>query len=696
MLTAERAGAELRALVELLLRQRVLVLGFLGVVVASTLVGSLLTTKRYRAVAVIQLMPRAGQEVDVDAVVNLDDAGYLERRDRARTQIQIIQSRSVREEVIRRYNEAGHEDLELTQTGLDALLRSMSVGAREDTQLVEIGVLHEDAEQAALLANLVATVYREGSLTARTNAARETRVWLDSQTESYRDRLEAANDDVIAFKTEHDLVDIDANVDAISSRMLALQEALGEVTTERAKLEGILAEHERLLKQGDSGVLAGMLDDPALNTMAKERATIVTNSAEVLSRYGEQHPERQRAVEHIARMDGLIDTEVRRIVGEERAELRSLRRQEAEINASLAEVKEELLEKQHLQEQYADLKLEEDRARRLYASLGERGAEVDLQASSRLSDVRIVDEALPPERHATPNVPLNLAAGLLVGGLGGLGLAVVRERVSDKIRGPGDVEKRVGLPLLGALTRVPQGASPTERAFYGFDRPRSVPAEGFRSLRAVLMTFGSREGSRCIAVTSAVPEEGKTHTAIGVAIAFAQLGLEVLLVDADLRRPSLHGAFGLPAEPGLGEGILGGGVEATAWSPTRVPRLSLLSCGGPVDNPTELLGSPATGELVAGLRERFQVIVVDTAPAGLTSDAAAIAEHLDGLLLVVRQGHSERSVVEETVAQLRRVGAPLMGVALNDVPPPRIASGYGAGDYSDAERPEEAPAAQTP
>lgn len=547
-------------------------------------------------------------------------------------------------------------------------------------------------QRLAALANLVATVYREGSLATRTDAARETRVWLDGKTGSYRDRLDDASGDVMSFKEENNLVDIDANVDAISSRMSALQEGLGEVTTDRVRLEGTLAEHERLLARGETGVLAGMLDDPGLTTMAKERATIVTDAAEVLARYGESHPEHQRVVEHIARVDGLIATEVERIVGEERAEMRSLRRQEAQINEELDEVKEELLGKQHLQEQYSELKLEEDRARRLYASLGERGAEVDLQASSRLNDVRIVDLAVVPTRPASPNKILNLAVALLVGLGGGLGLAFLRERVNDRVRGPNDVEQGLGLSLLGALLSVPEGTGFAERAFYMFDRPRSLAAEGFRGLRAVLLTSSGKDGCRCFVVSSALPGEGKTHTAIGVAAAFAQLGLDVVLVDADLRRPSVHGIFGLDESPGLSDALHDPAGQRGLLQRTRIPRLQVMSCGSPAENPTELLGSPAMAHLIDGLREAFQVVVIDTAPAGLTSDAAVVSQHSDGLLLVVRQGVSERAVVREAVKQLKRVDTPLLGAALNDVPMPRGSVGYGAGYYSDDERSESPPA----
>lgn len=689
-------GLNLQGLLQAVTNQWKWIAAFAGGVLLAALVGSLVVTPKYEAKALIQLMPRAGQEMDGTAVVKNDDAGYLESRDRARTQIQIILSRSVREEVLARYNALGHDDIPATRDGVDALGQTLSAGPREDTQLVEIRVLHANADKAAVLANLTAEVYREGNLTARTDAARETRVWLEGQTSDYKGNLDEATTAVLEFKEANNLVDIDTNVDAISSRMDALQKALGEATSERAQLEGTLNEHERLLKAGSVGVLAGMLDDEALTTMTRERASIVTQTADVLARYGTAHPEHQRAVEHIARVDALIATEVERIIGEERAQLRSLRRQEAEINSELDTVKGELLEKQRLQESYADLKLDEDRARKLYANLGEREAEVDLQARSRLNDVRIVDPAVPPRKPATPNIPLNLAVGLLLGVGGGLGIALVRERFNDTIQHPSDVERHLDLPMLAVLPTLEGTMSDGERALYAYERPKSLAAEAFRGLRAMLVTFTGRAQSRCFLITSCVPGEGKTHGTVGLAVAFAQLGLSVVVVDADMRRPKQHTLFGVDPGPGLSDALQKHVNPVHFVQDTQVPRLFLLPAGTPVDNPNELLSSDDMRDLLTSLRENYQVILVDTAPAALTSDVMALAGTSEGVLMVVRRGVVDRALVTRTIEGLRRVKVKILGVALNDMPIAKKSVAYGSGYYSDERRVERPPVAPEP
>lgn len=671
------------------------ILAFAAAALVAALAASLAATPLYEAVALIQLMPRAGQELDLNAVVK-QEGGYLETRDRARTQMQIILSRTLRDEVLARYALLGQSDPAATPAGSRELLESMSVGPREDTQLVEIRVLHKDPESAALLANLVAEVYREDALDARTGAARDSQDWLDSKAGDYREALDLASEQLMVFKEANDLVDVEDAVDAVTSRMDALEKALGEVTTERAQLEGILEEHQRLLNTGQAETLAGMLDDPGLTAISRERAKVVTDAALVLARYGEQHPEHQQAVREVERVDALITDEVTRIVGQERSELRGLRLQEDRINEELSSVKQELLAKQRLQEEYASLKLDEERARKVYASLADRGAEVELEASSGLHDVRIIDLATVPGRPSSPRIALNLVVALGLGLGGGLGLALLREQLNRRILHPSEVEHYLKTPMVGALPTVPDGHVVSERALAVWDRPRSARAEAFRSLRAVLMMTPGHDGSRVFVVTSSVPGEGKTHASVGLAVAFAQLGHTTVLVDADLRRPSVHQIFKLADAPGVGEAAAEG-FKADHLQATRIPSLFLLSAGGPVENPTELLCSPELPVLMRRLRSDFQVVIVDTAPAGLTSDAAELARHSDGLVMVVRRNLAERSEVQTTLEQLRRVDTHILGVVLNDVPMPRSATAYG-GYYSDDKRrpslPTEAPSTE--
>ncbi|RME29352.1 MAG: polysaccharide biosynthesis tyrosine autokinase [Deltaproteobacteria bacterium] len=663
-------------LVEVLRQQRVVFLAFLGAVLATALVGTLLVTPKYQAVALVHLMPRAGQEVKVAEVVD-NSGGYLESRERARTQIQIIQSRRVREEVLRLYNDLGYDDLKPTPEDIEAFGRALSAGPREDTQLVEIRVVHTDPERAAILANLVAEAYREASLEARTDAARETRVWLKGQTGEYRQALDAASEAVLRFKEEHDVVDIDQKIDGITARMNALQEALGAATTERVLLETKHAQHRRLLDAGQTDVLADTLGDPGLDALLAEKAQVATAAAEIQARYGDQHPDHRRAAAHLARVEGLIADEVRNSVDAEAARLRTLVMQEQRLHEELDAVKAELLEKQRLQDQYDALKMEYERARDVYERLGQRETEVDLQAHTRLNDVRIVDWAVAPTRPISPRPALNMAVALGVGIAGGLGLALLRHRLDETVATGADIEGELGETLLGLVPTVRE-ADDDGRVLFPAQHPRSMVAESMRGIRGVLMTMLGRGRSRRIVVTSCLPAEGKTSIATGLAVAYAQLGTDVLLVEGDLRAPRLHRIFGLdPDGPGLGDALAAGGDPQRFVRETEIPRLRVLTGRADAELPGELLASPEMSRLLDRLVDHHRVIIIDTPPLGLVADAAALAVEADGVVVVARRAVVRRQALARQIRRLRQMGARVLGVVLNDVPPGRDERRYG-------------------
>ena len=433
-----------------------------------------------------------------------------------------------------------------------------------------------------------------------------------------------------------------------------------------------------------------MFHDPALETMLREQATLVTQSAEVLARYGEQHPERQRAVEQLKRVKELVATEVRRNVDAEAAQVAALQRQELELAAELDQVKAEMLQKQRLQSQYAELKLDEDRARKMYGSLGDRGDEVHLQARSQLNDIRVIDRAIPPTSPAAPNIPLNMAMATMVGALGGVAAALVRHRMYETISRAEDVERFLDSSILGLVPTLPSEGSSTDRALYAFNHPRSQPAEAIRGIRAVLQALPARGAGRCFVVTSCLPGEGKTHTAVGLASAFAQLGTSVLLVDADLRIPRLHEIFGVAESPGIADALVDLENPFRFVFRTEIPRLHLLRGGKSVEFPNEMLSSPEFERLLAKLCSGYQVVIIDTPPAGLVSDALPLARQADGVIMVVRRGRVPRDLAVKTMGQLRQLGARVLGVALNDVP---RGKDYGSGYYDDRRRKTPAPSA---
>lgn len=674
------------ALYELLRRRRRVILLFLIGVMGAAVAASLFSARQYRAVALIHLLPRAGQEVAFNENLQYDPASYLEGRERARTQLEIIQSRSIREEVIHRYVGLGYDDYTVSNEDLDRFGRSLSAGPREDTQLVEIRVEHTDPERAATLANLVAEVYREHNLEARRDAARETKLWLEGRNVQYKERVENTSEALLSFRSAYDLIDEGEEIDGVGSRLATLQRTHSETGAERVLAESRAADYRRLAQKGEYDLLASMIEDPTLASLAQERATVVAKNAEVLARYGDQHPEHRRVQAHLQRVDEMLEAQLNRNVESERSKAAMLRRQEQRLEEELDIVKQELLAKQRLQDEFEVLRAENDRARKVYESLGERGTEVELQAHTQLNDVRIVDWAIPPTGPFKPNIPLNLALGLFVGLGGGLGLALFVHRLDDTLITVADVESELHGQVLGQVPSleadgvgVGVAASipvATARALHTWLHPRSFTAEAFRGIRTTLSARVDGARSVRIAVSSLLEGEGKTTTAVSLAVAWARLGVPVLLVDGDLRSPRIHTVFELPSSPGLTEAL--GAEDPTLYiRPSQLPGLSLLTAGSETDRESELVASEAMADLLKRLEPLFRVIIIDTPPSMLLSDAVSLAQRCDGMVMVMRSGRVRRQHVRSSLLRMHELGVRLLGVVLNDTPLPPDARRYG-------------------
>jgi len=657
---------------------------FVVVGVGAVAVATHYSVRWYTAVAVLQLLPQAGQEIETNEVRKLDEGGYMEGRDRARTQIQIIQSKPVREEVVRRYRDGGQLDLAAGSKGAKALGELLSAGPREDTQLVEVRVEHPRPDAAALLANLTAQVYYEANLEFRRNAAKDTKGWIEGQAVEHEARLEAATHKLLGFKDEHGIVDLSGRLDETSARLVALQQAIGDANTKRVLLGGQLAEHERLLSKGRTDVLAGMFNDVGLRAIAQRQAEMQAEAAEIRARYGELHPEAKQAEANLKEVEVLVGTQVMRLIRAERTDYQALRRQEKRLEDELAGVKERLLEDQRLRKQYDELAREEDAAREIVRSLGQRGNEVDLQAQTQLSDVRIVDLATPPESPSRPQPALNLALAFIVSLVGGIALAVVRNQGHDSVLSVGDVERRVGVPVIATLPSLPAGLPELQKPLYPLDHPHSLTAEAYRSLRTMIQVRAPQDKPLAFLITSGVAGEGKTTTTVGLAAAFARLGMRVCVVDADLRRPRVHVSFGGERVRGVAE-VLSRRVDPlTLVRKTPVEGLYYMAAGAVTDSGAELLYSSVFPEMMARMAKVFSVVLIDTSPVGLVSDALAVADKVDGVLLVIRRDHAPARLAVDAVQQLQGAEARLIGSVLNDVPPSRDARLYGRGYYSES------------
>jgi capsular exopolysaccharide synthesis family protein len=362
-----------------------------------------------------------------------------------------------------------------------------------------------------------------------------------------------------------------------------------------------------------------------------------------------------------------------------KAEFDAALRREESLKTALSRQRSQALAETTDLAQYNELKAEVDTQRALLDTLMRRAAETEVLArmqGERISNVSIVESALPPRHPFTPSTPRNAAAALALGLLAGVGLAVGTEYMDRSLKTRDDVRNVLHLPVLGAIPKarvLAMGRNVTVHdivpvAASGGAEEGSYPvppwAAAYRALRTSLLVSRG-EATRVIAITSAVPFEGKTSTALNLAVALAQLGKRVLVVDCDLHKPQLAEALGLPQDVGLAEVLSERAERARAVYATRIPGLFALVAGSPVPDPSAILHSEAMGRLLAELRAEFDHVVLDTPPVLAVPDAVLIGRDADGVVLCIKGGGPSREQVVRARDELLQARVRILGVVIN-------------------------------
>lgn len=643
--------------------QRHVIAAFVGVIMVVALIGNLLAEKKYRANAVIQISSRAGQELRVDEVVDYDRLS--QERTYIKTQIDLLRSRDVREEVIRRYEALGFTDLTVDDGGADKLYQMLKVAARRDTELVDVSVTDSDSERAARLANLVTEVYRARNLDARRDSASEAKTWLQEQLIDYKQRIVDESEELIVYQASHDLADAEEDITRLSATMDALNTAYAAVNTERVLLETTVRGHEALFATKAYDALAKDMNTPLVIELTEEYSVAATENASIAARYLERMPERRYSEARLAGIELELRKEVARTLATEQAQLGILRDKERSLLAEIDSAKALLLARQGLHEEYERLKLKLERSKQFYATLSQRDGELDLASRTTLSNVRVIDEARPDPRVVSPTVARNMAIALMASLLLGIVIGFLIEYLDDTITSPFHVSTYLRVPFLGIVPRLMEAGDDRRRALYTHEHPNSPAAEAVRAIRTLLELSPAAKSLKRLMITSSNSGEGKTNTAVSLAVSFATLGRRVLVVDADIRRPRQHHIFDVPRETGLST-ILKGGPITGAIVPTGIPRIDILPSGPRTEGTNELLASVAMSHLLDELDSRYDLILVDTPPAGILSDAAILSKLVDGVVFVVREKTVSRWHARDVVYRLQQVGAPLLGVVLNN------------------------------
>lgn len=670
---------DLREFGRTLTRRRRMILLVTAVTILLTLLITLFSKPVYRATATVQIEREAAKVVDIDF---LGAGDIRDTRDFYQTQFELIRSRAVAAKVISSLN-LGEKlsstsilgqikewlhlvDKEREQAALEELLLdNLTVEPVKNSRLVAVSYTSSEPGQAAEIANAVVHTFKDMNTERRLSATSEAKEYLDKSVQETKAKLDESEARLNQYAREHEIFQLEGEDSTTSAFALKqLSEELVKVQKQRIEQESkleILADKNRSL-----GDRAGVLEHDA---------AYLQELGQRLDRLKVQQREtpNNNITAQIDKLEQDIGLEISARLDTMKTELDAAKKKEALIREGIARAKTEAMQEQDSASAYNTLKREVATNQELYQNLLQRLKEVNIAGGVNTNNIAIIDPAQAPLEKFKPNLLTNLLFGSLLGVLLGIAAAFMREFLDDTVNDAGELERITQLPLLGVLAETP-GTGSGQMARMSVNKPRSPIAEAFRSLRTSLRFQLQDVEKPIIFVTSANASEGKSTTSVNLAGSYASAGNKILLIDADLRNPSLHKLMGIKAAPGLAN-YLSGAIDArTLAQETDIHNLYLIPAGGLPNDPTELLSSPSMQALLEAFRKEFDQIILDGPPVLGLADAPILASLSNATILTVRAEHTRMGMLENALTRLRRSQAPLAGVLLNRVD---LDSGYG-------------------
>jgi succinoglycan biosynthesis transport protein ExoP len=565
---------------------------------------------------------------------------------------------------------------------LGAFLGSLSVKRVPNSRLLDISFESTSPLQAAQIVNAHIKNFIEQNFQSRYEATTRASTWLTDQLNELKIRVEKAEDARIAYERQNQIWAIDDKQNVTTQRFGDLNRQLTEVQSERMRKQSLF----EFAKAGDVDSVPQIRDNPAVLDLARKHADINSQYTEALNQYGPNFPKVQRLQAQLKELEAAADKEKKAVIARLESEYREARQREELLTHALEQQKTEVNQMSERMVQYSILKREAEANKALYDGLLTKLKEAGISAGLRSSNIRVVDPAMVPTYPARPAKTRNIVLSIVIGLVGGIGLALLREYMDNTVKSPDDIETLVRLPSLAVVPAFSDsnGDRPRSKLLKGVSSnghekrielvaqhlPKSQMSEAFRALRTALLLSQADHPPQVILVTSALPREGKTTAAANLAVTLAQLGDRTLLIDADLRKPGVGRLLSLGSGKyaGLSSYLAGvSSLDLVTIQHPAVPNLSAIPTGPLPPNPADLLSSHKLTEAIAELRTKYKFIVIDSPPIMAATDAVILSVKADGVLLVVRSGETPKEAFTRTCDLLMSVKCRLLGVVLNAV-----------------------------
>ena len=669
---------------------RWLVAGVMAAVVAVVVVLTLLATPIYRASSLLQIERESLQVVNVEGVVPQEQGYYGD--DFYQTQYELLASNSLALRVVQDLNLTAHPYFKPMLEGIgdedraavrqqekqralaDMLLGELNVEPIRNSRLVRINVDSPDPKIAARVADAWSQAYIASNLERRFEASSYAGKYLEERLAQLKAKLEDSEKSLVQFATQEQIVSVGEDKPSLSAQNLSeLNASLARAQDERIRAEAEWTQ----AAQGDGSGMPQVVANALIQRLREERSKVQAEYQEKLRTFKPDYPDMQRLSGQIAEIDRQIGGEVANIRASVKARYDAAVAQETMLTERIGGLKGDVLDLQSRSIQYNILKREAETNRQLYDGLLQRYKEIGVAGGVGANNIFVVDRAEVPEGPYKPSLFRNLALGLLVGSMLGVLAAFARHYLDRTIHSPKMLESLTQRPVLGIVPRLTGGITPAQASA----DLRSPFAEAYRSVRTALQFATSHGLPYSLLVTSAGASEGKTTTATELARNIAQLGKRVVLIDADLRNPSVHKLLGASNSVGLSNVLAGAAGMEGAVQATKDANLSVITSGPLPPNPPELLGGDALAALLESLRQHFDMVILDGPPVLGLADAPLLGHRAEATLLVATAEETRTDNLQGAMQRLLVARAHVLGSVLTrfDL---RKGDNYGYGGYT--------------
>jgi len=647
---------------------------------------------RYEATAQIEVSPAGTNSLGLDELASR----VLSPSDptiQLQSAVTVLQSTTIALEVMKQLRMAQRKDFagpwvqrpgttpsELSPEARDHLLlrfwKSLKVEIVPKTDIITVQFRAKDPGLAADVVNSTVSSYTERNFRSSYDSATQVSTWLSKQMDDLKIKAKESQEKLAELQKQIGLIGGDETDNIVTEKLKGIDEQLTSAESDRIVKEA----RYRIAASGNPELIASMVPEPTLQVLRSQQAELRVEYARLNTKFGAGYPKLAELANQMTQVEGAIDGELKNLADRYKNEYLAAASAETMLRAKFEEQKQKAYDLNQGAAQYAILKHEVDATQELYQTLQLKLRQAGIVAGLASANIAVVEAGQLPSEPVDPrpllDLVLGMGAGLGLGLLSALGL----EALDTTIRTSEEAENASALPALAAIPQIGPGEfgsdwkklKADERTvqlrLIAFRKPRSHAAESYRSLRTSLLLCANGNPPKVLAITSSLPSEGKTLTAVNCATVLAQQGASVLLVDADLRQPSLHQAFGIPQDPGLSAILAGTCTERVAIGRSEtIPNLAVLPSGAPTTYPAEMLASKKMLDLIDRWRSEYDHVVIDTPPVSMFTDAVVLGSRADAVLLVARASATSKQALRHTRDVLQRANVNIAGVVFNGV-----------------------------